>query len=397
MRRAVLVTLVTIAIVATAAPRIWAGINDIGSECAAGFGTPVVGSGSRDQTATQYRLFVNEFSRPSAKGGCRADVQGLITFSGDNDDAVVNNMLYRAFDPLDRRYYFFSLDRALSADEKQRIEQDLGQFLGRTSLVEQLPMWVDGLAVAYNLACTNDPVKLSSLALSQIYAGLTTKWNDGIIVQDNPSLATCDETIRVAVRADASENTALLKDYLSKRNPQWGAYMSPSLNAAWPSTLIDPCRGIGDQGMAQCVAGQAGSIGYVSFGRAFKQGLRAASVQNRTGFVSPSFEQCTQAASLPTYPARADLDWSHASLTDPIGGYPICGLQFGVAFASMSVAYGSQIAANSVRTVKDYLKWMTQPQTQERLTAYGKAPLPERLRSVSQSGADAITFGPPGS
>lgn len=354
----------------------------------AGFGSEVVGIGSRSQTNVHYRLFINRFS-----GTCRPDRQGLVRFTADGDEVVVRAMLLRQSDRLLRRYVLYGLDRALTAAEKQQIEQDTaGRGQSRISLVVQIPLWIDGLAVSYNVGCPAPEVKLTSTALSKIFSGLVSRWNDPLITADNPALATCDQSIRVAVRADPSEATTVFKDYLSKRNPQWRSYREGQLAHRWPPTLLDPCRGRGDAGMVGCIAGQPGSIGYVSFREAFRHGLATAAVGNRTGFVAPGYRACTRAAEVPAYPPRADLDWSQVSLTDPAVGYPICRLEFALAFEKMSPAYAGLVSIAQVRTVRDYLVTSLAEETQRRLPRYGVAPLSETLLGIARDGVASIGY-----
>lgn len=352
-----------------------------------GFGSEIYGIGSRAQAAVQYRLFVNRFD-----AACRTDVQGLVTFRGEGEAAVIDAMLQRTTDALGRPYTFYALDRALTSAEKTRIESDAVAGLFRVSPVVQVPLWIEGIAVAYNLACTTEPLNLSSPALGAIFGGVATRWNDPLIVAQNPALEDCDQAIRVAVRSDASAQTLTFKDYLSKRNPSWDAFERQEANRQWPPALLDPCRGRGDPGMVACVAGQPGSIGYVGFAQAFLNGLATARVENRSGFVAPSYAECTRAAEIPAYPPRADLDWSQVSLTDPAAGYPICSLAYALAFEKMNPAYGGRITTAEVRSVKDFIWTAVRPETQRRLTRYGIAPLPALLRLIAEQGADSISY-----
>lgn len=396
-------------------------LGNIGFECQRGFGGEIVGVGSRSQTLVHYRVFINRFHASAERvvngsgdevlknyeGGCREDVQGLVHFQGDSDDAVIRKMRTRALDALLRRYYFFGFSRPLTTAEKTRIETDaesLRPSFG--NVVLQMPAWIDGLAVAHSLTCpTGNPdgaLRLTSAALSQIFQGLATRWNDPSITVTNTELLECDQSIRVAVRADISDRTTVFKDYLSKRTPSWRAYMEPQLNTQWPTTLLNPCRGRGDAGVATCVAGQPGAIGYVAFPETFSRGLRAAEVENRSAsFVPASLNECTRAGGLvesgsssqvdPRYPP-ASGDWSSVSLTDPPVGYPICSIQFVDAFQIMSFSYGGQVGVDKVRSVKDYIKWISLPKTQDRLAAYHLSKLPEALRKITEDGAASIRF-----
>lgn len=353
------------------------------------YGEPVQGIASRSQTINHYRIFLNRFSAT-----CRRDRQGIVSLRVDSSEAVVRAMLYRETDVLQRAYRFYGLERPLTSAEKQQVEQDTATFLFRVSPVVQVPLWVNGVGVAYNIGCVDHPIKLSSAALSKIFSGVVTRWNHDLLTSDNPELGECDQEIRLAVRSDASQATATFKEYLSKRDASWKPYLQPQTNTRWPATAVASCRGRGDPGMAACVAGEPGSIGYVTFAESFRTGLAMAEVENKTGFVAPGYAACTEAASSPAagYPPAADLDWSHVSLTDGVTGYPICHLEFAMAFEKMLSAYQARVNVYEVQSVKDYLRTALLPATQERLPLHGVAPLPESLRRLSEAGVESITY-----
>lgn len=396
-------------------------------ECGQKFGIQVAGIGPRSQSLQHYRLFISRFHAPAerkadgrlvnSEGGCRDDVQGLIHFNGQNEDVVIRAMILRHTDALRRAYRFYGLDRPLTGAERKRAETE-AETLRSNSIpydILHLPVSVDGLAVVANLSCAtgnnsdgNDPsrpvneIRLSSQALSGIFGGRVTTWNDGLIRATNPGLENCDQAIRVAIRADVSGQTIALKDYLSKRNPEWRPFVEPQLNTQWPLMLNPHCRGLGDEGMATCVAGQPGAIGYVRFPEAFSRGLQTASVENRSlEFVPPKLKACTAAATSPSagIPQNAREDWSGTSLTDPVGFpggepmYSICTLQFSLAFQNFYNAYyrtGDPSNIQEIRTVKDYLKWTLIPATQKRLEQFQLAPLPPNLRQLSMEGVESI-------
>lgn len=400
-------------------------------ECARGFGHPVVGTGPRSQTVVHYRLFLNRYHSPAHRnaggtladyeGGCRDDVQGLVAFTGQNTSAVVTSLLFRHSDSLKRMYLFYGLDRPLSPVEKYRAESQVGagRILAAPYPILQMPIWLDVLTVAYNLSCPTgneaNQLRMTSNALSQVFSGAATKWSDASIAATNPHLdgdpvagiPPCDQTVRVAVRSDVTEQTAVFKDYLSKQNPQWRPLAESKVNTQWPATLLDPCRGRGDAGMATCVAGLPGSIGYVSLPEASRRGLRTAAIFNRSGSREPPSQQgCTSAGEFPAggyggpdprYPQHASGDWSHVSLTDGPVGYPLCSIQYAMAFQIMKFSYlqaEGTVSVAQTETIRSYLKWTTLPATQARLEKFQLARLPEELRRISQEGASSIVYEP---
>jgi ABC-type phosphate transport system substrate-binding protein len=380
----------------------------MGFECKRGFGDEVTSIGSRAHIPMHYRLLISRYQAPvtrkrdgrlaNFRGGCREDVQGLIHYEGTRDDAVIDTIIRhssRASDALGRIYYFYSLDRALSSQEKQSVENADSADVNPDTIL-QIPVAINGIAVAHNLRCSTgnlgNRLHLTSFALSQIFSGLATKWNDSAITATNRGLLNgCDRTIRLAMRADDAEETAIFKRYLAGRNPQWNPYVV--LNTRWPPTVLETCRGGGDDGMAACIRGQPDSIGYVSFPTMARRGLRTAWVENLSGsFEQPTTARCTEAGkSIPSWPP-ADADWGRVSLTDSSRGYPVCGIQFGLVFRYMNSAYNKQIAPTHVRTVKDYFKWAVLAETQNRLRKFVLAALPPELRQVSEDAVQAIAY-----
>lgn len=396
--------------------------------CGEGFGAPISAIGPRSQTLLHYRLFISRFHAPAQRnddgtlsgapnydtitGGCRDDVQGLIGFNGQNEDTVLRSMIWRrerdGIDGFGRAYRFYGLNRPLSPVEQYRIESEVETLRsdGTPYDLLHMPIWIDGVAIAYNLSCpTGNPgneLRLTSRALSGIFSGTLARWKEDLITATNPKLTDCRQFIRPSVRADVGEQTTVFKDYLSKRNPEWRLLMESQLNTTWPATLNPACRGRGDEGMATCVSGVPGAIGYLRFPEALALGLRTASVENRgLEMVPPSLEGCTAAATSPSanIPRNSREDWSNTSLTDPVDTpgrpsmYAICSLQYLLAFEIPQRAYERSqrhISEPEIRTLKDYLRWTLVPATQDRLATFQLAKLPNGLRLVSIAGVNLI-------
>src|SRR5271157_1400973 len=72
--------------------------------------------------------------------------------------------------------------------------------------VQLMPMTAGSIVLAYNLKDVPNH-KLSRDAYSGIFDGKVTKWNDPVIVRDNPGVKLPDAPINVIVRADSSGTT----------------------------------------------------------------------------------------------------------------------------------------------------------------------------------------------
>lgn len=361
------------------------------------------GEGAASQLSIHSDLFAPEFA-----SNCPIEA-GLINYLGTSGTAGIKGLTNR-FIP------FAGTDLALSSAQKALME---GNF-NRPSPVHQIPLFVDGYAIAYNLPCAGPSLNLSSKALALIYSGVITNWNHDLLVSDNGWLATCRSSIRLTKRAEISGATETFQDYLAKRNPEWTPYSRDALSA-WP-TLNFACSGFGDEGMVNCISSRPGAIGYVKMSVAAANGLSVANVQNSTqSFVAPSAASCSAAASAAVIPAGASIsqappevgaivgpgvtgwpstlgDWSAASMTDApdeaLGGksYPICSFGYAIMFQSWFNAYAGTLNAGIGRSMIDYFSVALSDGTQVRLTEFGLAPLPPRIRGIGRDGLNSISF-----
>src|SRR5215467_7240120 len=81
-----------------------------------------------------------------------------------------------------------------------------------------------GAAVpSYNIPGVTAALKFTPEALSNIYLGKITKWNDPAITGPNPGVNLPAADIVVIHRSDGSGTTFIWTDYLSKVNPDWAS------------------------------------------------------------------------------------------------------------------------------------------------------------------------------
>ncbi|HVF11726.1 MAG TPA: substrate-binding domain-containing protein [Actinomycetota bacterium] len=376
----------------------------LGSEYCDGKAQAATGEGSLSQSTVHSQLFAGAFS-----ANCPSE-SGLVSFLGTSDPAGINSLLLR-------QRHFAGAEVPLTTTQKTQIES----VPSRLSLVHQIPLYIEGLAIAYNVPCAPQQLKLRSSVLSAIYSGTITRWNDPLLQIDNPGIASCALPIILTKRETGAGTTVTFQDYLSKRNPQWTPYRRGLMLQPWP-TLNFPCTGIGDNpGMVGCVADRVGAIGYLRMADAQAAGLPVAAVENVTAdFVTPSAQTCGAAAAAavtppgvngenvpPTFegmPTRTPAwpatygDWSSASMTDapstPATGssYPICGFSFAFVLQSWQNGYGGSVSGFVTRSVVDYLTVALMPSTQGQLPGFNLAPLPPNVRKISQEGVRSISL-----
>ncbi|HVL89583.1 MAG TPA: substrate-binding domain-containing protein [Actinomycetota bacterium] len=370
-----------------------------------------------DGPSSQLGLF-NEVFEPAYAKACRIG-SGLLTYLGTGERAGVNAILNRRADRA-----FGTTDVPLSQVEIVEANLDLRapDRRGRITSIHHIPVAVQITAVVFNLsACGVDQLNLRSPVLSSVFSGTITRWNDGVLVRDNPKLADCDAPIRLVKRADVAGSSLSLKDYLSKRNPQWNYYRQPSRNQAWP-TIQNYCPALDEGGMADCIRSTQYSIGYIQYRAARLARLKVARLDNPvstasldpdTAFVAPSPAACTAAAESafipPGHQKRAVTatfftfetpsvsptrgDWNSVSLTDAPRGYPLCSLSYALIYISLQNTYHGQLyLPGTARTAVDYLWTAVSPAAQKRLPAFDFGTLPDQIVAVSRLGLSEIRY-----
>jgi ABC-type phosphate transport system substrate-binding protein len=356
---------------------------------------------------------------PAFAAACRLG-SGQVTYLGTGEQAGINAII----DHVASRA-FGTANVPMSPMENAQASQDLHapDRRGRNIQVRHIPIFIGIEAVAYNLtSCHLSRLNLRSAVLSFMFSGQITKWNDPLLVRDNPELATCNFPIRIVKRADYSGSTLTFKDYLSKRNPQWTYYKQQAQNQAWP-TLTNYCPGLDEDGMADCIQTTQNSIGYLSYHNAKVAKLKTAFLDNvvsqastdpSQAFIGPSPQACTEAASSAVVPPAVrrmpipvpgvatfgspgwDMtggDWNAVSLTDAPRGYPLCFLGFALMFAQIQQAYfGQEYRPNTARTAVDYLWTAVGDSAQGRLPQYDFARLPANIADISRAGLETIRY-----
>lgn len=381
-----------------------------GSTMCDGTGTQAVGEGSESEIGAHSNVFRPAFANFSPQ--CQGAVQP--TYLGTGETTAVEGLLDRAID-------YGAANVPLTITQKVQIENDLRHFRNRRSSVHQIPLYIDSLVIGFNVSCipSSSRLNLSSQNLSLIFSGLIKSWGDHNLVRDNPSLQGCRESISLVLRSGFAGSTAIFKDFLSKRNPQWSYYKQPDQNLEWPPDATNVgCSSEIESGMDDCVNRTGGSIGYMQYRTAISNGVRMAAIDNpvsaasldpMTRFKVPSPASCAEAATgvvvtpgsdevvVPGIngasaqaPQPTESDWSTVSLTDAPLGYPICNFGYVFVFGRWNSAYGAQNSTGTIRTIVDYLWAATDPAVQAKLTPNGYTPLPESIRQAARKGIDAI-------
>ena len=115
------------------------------------------------------------------------------------------------------------------------------------------------------------------------------------------------DPITVCARAEASGTTSNFTKFLNSSDPTDFATAATDQPTVWTLAGIQKAQGNG--GVAACVKGKTGAIGYVDFSDAKQQGLTFAQVKNKNGeFVAASLDGAKKAVAGATVDADLTYD-----------------------------------------------------------------------------------------
>lgn len=218
----------------------------------------------------------------------------------------------------------------------------------------------------YNIPGVTASLKFTPAALSGIFLGTITKWNDPAIAKVNPGVKLPAMDIVVAHRSDGSGTTYIWTDYLSKVSPEWKQKVGTNSSVNWPVGL----GASGNPGVAGLVKQTEGAIGYVELIYAVQNNLSYGAVQNAAGeFVTASLAGVSAAAA----GAAANMpDDFRVSITNAPGkaAYPISSFTWLLVPAKID-------DPTKRRVITDFIKWMlADGQGMTEALSYAKIPSP---------------------
>jgi phosphate transport system substrate-binding protein len=183
--------------------------------------------------------------------------------------------------------------------------------------VEQLPVALGGVTIAYNVSGIKAGLRLTGPVLADIFLGRVTVWNAPAIAVLNPGVKLPAFGITVVHRADSSGTSYIFTDYLSRVSPTWKSQVGTAKLVEWPVGS----GGQGNDGVAALIQFTPGSIGYLELTYVLKWHAADAKLRNASGrFILPSQHSVAAAAA-----AMPHISATHFSIVDPPGSqsYPI--------------------------------------------------------------------------
>jgi len=217
----------------------------------------------------------------------------------------------------------------------------------------------------YNVPGVQGDLNFTPEALSGIFLGKVSKWNDPTIASANPGVKLPGDDIIVVHRSDGSGTTYIWTDYLSKVSPDWMQKAGKGTSVNWPVGL----GGKGNEGVSSLIQQTPGSMGYVELIYAIQNHMSYGKVKNAAGvFVKADLASVSAAAAAV---AKEMPDDFRVSITNPLGNkaaYPISSFTW--------LLIPSKFSDTTKRdVVKDFLKWMmTDGQQSCEALSYAKLP-----------------------
>ncbi len=234
--------------------------------------------------------------------------------------------------------------------------------------VEQIPITLGGVAMAYNVPGVKTGLHLTGRVIADIYLGYVTKWNDKSIRALNKGVKLPSLQITPVYRSDGSGTSYAFTDYLSKIDDTWRGKVGTSKLPPWPTGVGQK----GNQGVASTVQGTSGAIGYVELAYVLQNHMKYAAVLNRSGkYVTPSLGSVAAAAK--AFPHISDREFSIANAKGA-KAYPI-------ATYSWILLYKHQTDKSKGKALVSLFQWMlTTGQTYAKQLQY--VPLPKNVSKL---------------
>src|SRR3989449_1097760 len=217
---------------------------------------------------------------------------------------------------------------------------------------------------SYNIPSVSAELNFTQEAISGIFLGKITKWNDPAIAGANKGVSLPANDIIVVHRAEGSGTTYVWTDYLSKISDEWKTRVGKGASVNWPAGI----GAKGNEGVTGVVKQQPNSIGYVELIYAVQNKISYGAVKNSAGvFVKADLAGVSAAAAGAAKNMPQDY---RVSITDAPGksAYPIA------SFTWLLIPKKIQDAGKR-DALKGFLKWMlTDGQNYAETLSYAKLP-----------------------
>ena len=266
---------------------------------------------------------------------------------------------------------FGASDAALSNDRLKEMPRKVVHF----------PTVAGAVVMAYNLPGAPAGLKLTPEAVTGIYMGKITTWNDKAIAAVNPGVTLPAVPILPVHRSDGSGTTNIFTTYLSLVSTDWKELVGANTSVSWPAGV----GGKGNEGVAGMVRQTPGAIGYVELAYAKQNQLPVAWIKNKSGqFVEPTLASTTAAVAASAQSLARDVRNPIANASGA-EAYPISGLTF------LLVYQNSKDAARG-KALAQFISWAIHD-GQEMAEGLDYARLPDAVVKVNEATLRTLTAG----
>jgi phosphate transport system substrate-binding protein len=286
----------------------------------------------------------------------KAQSEVILVGSGSSVPAPLYNRWAQEYDKRNSNLQMRYLPVGTSEGIKQ-ISHGAGDFAaGEAQLTEkerkegdliELPVVLIGIVPIYNLPDVHQQLRLSGEVLAEIFLGNVKTWNAPSIAKLNPDVTLPSLSIQVINRPAGKGSNYVFSEFLSKVSSKFRAQVGVSPSPKWP--VGEPAERSSD--MADKVKNNPGSIGYVEYQYAVKNGISQAAVLNPSGrFVTASNESMAAACKAAEAPRWNSFS---ASLSNASGAdsFPI------TSFTWIYVRAKSPDSSR-VSALSDFLNWI---------------------------------------
>jgi phosphate transport system substrate-binding protein len=217
---------------------------------------------------------------------------------------------------------------------------------------------------AYNIPGVTAELNFTQEAISGIFLGKITKWNDPAIAGVNKGVNLPANDIVVVHRSEGSGTTYIWTDYLSKISEEWKTKVGKGGSVNWPVGL----GAKGNEGVTGMIKQTPNSFGYVELIYVIQNQMPYGRVRNSSGaFIKADLASVTAAAANAAKDMPEDF---RVSITDAPGktAYPIASFTWLLVPAKFS-------DATKRDAIKGFVKWMlADGQNYTEALSYAKLP-----------------------
>ena len=247
----------------------------------------------------------------------------------------------------------------------------------------QIPTVAGSVVMAYNLPGFKGELKLTGAVVADIFMGKISTWNDAKLAELNPGASLPNSPITPAWRTDGSGTNYVFTNYLITQSEEFLNNVGAGKSVKWPVGQ----GGKGNEGVTAVVQGTPGAIGYVELNYAMANGLKYASLKNKSGkFVVPSPATVAKAGE----GALPQLEKSlTANIWDQPGdeAYPIAAYTYIIVYKDL----GYLKSGDKAKALVQFLRWAT-TDGQKYAESLTYAPLTPAVQKKVAEAIGTLTF-----